>query len=324
MATTIKTNRKVAAKIEGTPGDYDAPDVLIPYTTWDIKQTYDMIEDEAIVGNAFKDLPVQGMRHVGGPLGLQVETLTIAPFLEAGFGAESAGVYSLPADKNEKSLSLINLNAVKLDKYAGCYIKAIEFTSEAEGDLNCTPDIVGWKAEDRVSPAMTSITDEPTTAKRLVHRYMAGTNGYFRIGDQDNALTSGDDTDIENLTWGINWNFDDQYDSSGQGTLQPLSGQGGRPTVTLSFKLARHTADTVLGWRDDRKLLQADAKYYGSATSILQVEFPNFIISEAAVTDDDVPGVDVVCMVARNGLGTNYTNTNMSFVTAVRASLTNS
>jgi len=54
------------------------------------------------------------------------------------------------------------------------------------------------------------------------------------------------------------------------------------------------------------------------------IEIPNFIITDVAVSEDDISMVDVTCSVGRNGLGSNYSNSNMAFNTPVRATLTNS
>ena len=321
MGTTVQVLRKIAAKIEDTPGTYDEPGTLMPFTTMTLKQSFDMITDESIVGEAFTDLPVQGMRHVTGAIGCQAEVQCIDPMLEAAFDSESGGVYSFPSTKNEKTLSFVGIDEVKTYKYAGCVLNNFELSSEAEGDLKYTADVIGWKAETRDDTSFPTMSSTPGT--RLIHAHCGGTNGYVRIGDQGDALAAGDNQNVSAITIASNWNFAEQpYNDAG--TLQLLSNSAGRSEVSFNFTIARHAADTFLGFRDAHTALQADIKYYASATAILQLEISNFVINDLTVNEDDVSKIEVACTCARNGTGTDYSNSNMSFTTAVRASLTNS
>jgi len=323
MAETINVLRKVAAKIEVTPGTYLAPDVLLPFTSFTEKQQFDMIEDASIVGVAFMDLPAQGVRRVSGSLEGQVEKDAIVPILEAGWGAVAAKVFTTPEDKNVKSLSFAALDGVKNNRYAGSYLKTIEFTSAAEGDLKYSAEIIAFKAEDRQAVGdFPAISTSPSTV-RFLHHHAGGASGYMRIGDQANALAAGDDMGIEEVTFGLQWNFNEQFDNTSQGALIPLSGGDGRPTASLTFKISRHDADTFHTFRDNFTALQADFKYFQSATGIFQAEIPNFVVTDVVTSEDDINRLDVTCMVARNGTGSTFSNTNMAFISPIRVSLTN-
>lgn len=92
----------------------------------------------------------------------------------------------------------------------------------------------------------------------------------FRIGDQANALASGDSLKIESFELTGNNNFSDPQFSSMDAnhadstvTLEPL--RNGRRTIDLKVVMPRYEADTVFGWLDNNTALQASLKFsYGS------------------------------------------------------------
>lgn len=322
MATTINILRKVGAKIEDTAGTYDAPNTLIPFTSFTEKQSFDMIKDESIVGVAFEDLPLQGVRHVMGSINGQVDKDSIDPIFEQAFGTAVGTVYTCPADKNENTLSFVGIDAVKTYKYAGNVLNNFELKSDSEGALIFSADVIGWKAETRDDTSFPSISTNPSV-DRFLFQHAGGTNGYARIGDQANALASGDNQNVSGLSFGINWNFAEQFFND-QGTLQLLSNSGGRANASFSFKIARHDADTWHTAINSHTALQAAVYFYKSATATLLIEVPNFVISDLTSSEDDVNTLDVVCTVARNGTGTSYSNANMEFVSPIRATIVNS
>jgi len=320
MGTSVQVLRKAGWKEEGTTGQYDAPSIQMPFTSFTLHQSFDMIDDESIVGIAFPDLPLQGVRHMTGDLSTQLDVDTIEEALEGVFGSVAAKVFTLPTDKNDKTMSFVGLDEVKTYKYAGCIFNDVHFVSEAEGDLHMTAGVIGYVAEVRDDSAFPAMTTTPGT--RLVHHHAGGTNGYIRIGNQDDALDSGDNQCIESIDIGVNWNYGEQY-CNGQSPLVLLSSSAGRPEATFEFTISRHDADTWHGFRDNHTALQADINYYGAADAILQFEIPNFVIETLEKTEDDVNTLTVTCRCARNGIDANYSNSNMAFNSAIRASLTN-
>lgn len=321
MPPSIQILKKVAGIIEVTPGTYLAPNVLLPFTSFTPKFEYAMIEDESIVGIAFPDLPVQGVHKVAGSLAAQVDIDSIEVLLEAALGSVSSQVYSCPTTKNVKSMSFVMLDEVKTNKYAGVYLNSFMLESEAEGDLKVAADIIGWKAEVRDDTAFPAMSTEPGT--RLVHHHACGSGtGYMRIGDQTDALAAGDNFTPESIAAGINWQFDHQYGNC-QEPLIPLSGAAGRPEAVFNFTVPRHEADTLLGFRDNHTSLQAELLYYASASANLKIQIPNLVIESLEKSDDDVTKLNIACKVARNGIGSNYSNTNMSFNTPIQITVDN-
>jgi hypothetical protein len=320
MATTRKVIRKAAVEIEGTAGTYQEPNTVLPFTTLNIGKKYEHIQDESNIGYAFRDLSLQSIYEVAGNVESQVDVLTVAPLLEAMFGAESSGNYTLPDEENTKTLSLFALDAVKSNKYDGIRLNNAMLKSEAKGPLSFTADLLG-ETETRDATAWPTMSVVQGT--RLQHRHADGT-GYIRIGNQDDALGAGDNMGLASWELGVNWNFAAQYDNQAQETLTPLSGAAGRPGCSFNFVVARHTADTFLAWRDNHTALQAEIYVYASATAALKIQIPNFVVPVVNVPDEDVAPINVEAMVARNGYDTTYSNTNFSFLSPIKAILTNS
>ena len=117
MGTSVKILRKVGFKKEGTAGTYDAPDTLLPFSTFTQKQDFGMIEDDSIVGVAFADLPLQGVRMVGGSVTAFADAITTEYIAEVAFGSLAAGVLDCPATKNELTGSFVAIDEVKTYKY---------------------------------------------------------------------------------------------------------------------------------------------------------------------------------------------------------------
>lgn len=321
MATTRKRLKTVAVVREGTPGSYTAPTTLLPYTTFDVHQEFEMIEDLSIVGVAFADLPVQGARLILGTIEPQGEVTAIAPLMKWAFGYNSSTLYTCPADKNEEAISIVAKDDVKTYKYAGCYCKSFTVSSAPKGPLIFKFDVIGWKAETRDDTAWPTISVNPGT--RILHQHAGSTNGYARLADQADALAAGDNQEVKNISFGVNWNFDNDFVND-QGTLIPLSGHGGIPSADLSIQIARHTSDTWKAARDAATALQAAIRYYAGAAAAMLFEFPNLSIKTMPESGDEVPSQDITFNVARNGRGTTYSNANMSFVSPIRLTLTNS
>jgi len=317
MGTTRKVLKQVACVVEGTARVYSAPTFRIPFTSFTINSEFDMIADDSIEGVAQQDLPNQGVKKVEGQLAGIVDVSTIAPILEAAFGAVDTGAYSLPTTENTKTLSICAKDEVKTYKYAGCAIKGIRFSSDTNGRLTYEADVVAY-TETRDDEAFPTINTEKGT--RLVHHHASGT-GYMRIGDQADALAAGDNQGLSRVEFGFEWGFESEHDNTGQTTLIPLS--RGNP-ASFSFSISRHAADTWHAARDAATKLQAELYYYVSATASLKIQIPNFILSEVKVSDDDVAKVDCVAAVGRNGIATSYTNASMAFVTPIKATLDNS
>lgn len=318
MGTTKKILRKVAVKLEAVYGTYLAPDILLPLLSGLPKQTWQNIEDESIVGVAFKDLSLQGTRAIEGSHEIVADKNTLPFILEQATGsAVSSTTYTPATTSNAKSFALCMLDGVKTNKYSGLVMNNVRFTSEAENKVKVAFDLLSPKVETRDDTAFPTIATYPST--EFLHQHLTGT-GYFRIGDQADALAAGDNiTNLKKFECSINWN----HAIDPVNAQEQLSSQSAMCDVTLSMQIAEHTADTWHAARDARTPLQLQAYWYASATAAFTIMIPNFIITDVAVSEDDKGRVDLTCAVGRNGLGTAYSNANMAFNTPIKFGLVN-
>lgn len=314
---TVKVLKKLCAQIQ-SGGTYESGGMYRqPFTSETLSQMYDMIDDESISGEGFKEIPQQGPRHTEGTVTQTLDDVACIPILEAAFGANSSGVFTLGS--NSKKLSMCGLNDANAIQYANVYISRLRLFSSVSSLWQMEYDIIGETAQVRTTtgsyPTDTGY-DDPFTF------HETGGTGFVRIGDTADALDSGDEINIEEFSLELTTGFDSQYCNEGTGTLTPAFGMVA-PTVTGSMKVSRHTSDAFQDFEDANTPLQATIYIYKSATSNILIEIPRFVIS-CTVTDDDIARQDLELMIGRNGTGTNYKNTNMSFTSPVRITVTNS
>ena len=316
---SVKCLKKAAYQLQSGSSYEDSAMFLMPFTSGNPGQNFDPIEDESILGYAFKNTPTQGNRHVGGSFSQQLDAISIEPLLEAAMGTHAAGVFSCDGTTNAKKLSVCTLNEANANQYANVYVKSLSIKSTAGEKFMVDFDLVGVTAENRV--VVGSFPSAPTSPGDFMVHHHAGGTGYFRVGDHTDALAAGDNQEFDDFELNMECGFDEQFVNS-QTTLTPIFAMT-PPGFSGSFKLGRHTADTFLDFRDNDTALQAELYIYLDATNTIKIEIPNFKIN-IDLTDDDVVQQNIEMLIGRNGLGTSYTNSNMAFVSPVRITVVNS
>lgn len=316
----VKIFKRLAAQIQSGSSYADSAMYLIPFTTNGLNQMNDPIEDSSIVGLAFKDIPQKGPRHISGNITQNLDVVSCLPILEAVFGTPAAGVYDLAGTTNK--LSVCSLDAVAANQYANQYIKTCKIAGSASGLLNIACDIFGITSAVRAArsafPASPTPNDEPFT----FHEMDNNTYGFFRVGDAADALGSGDAISVEDFSIDINSGLDEQFDNNGTNSLTPVYGMVGT-SAALSFKVSRFDSTQWLTWMDNFTPLQASIRVGKSASKYIQFDIPRFNI-KAELSDDDLTKVSVEASLGRNGVGTSYKNTNMSFTAPIRVTVVNS
>lgn len=321
---TVKILRKAAGQIQSGASYESASMQLLPLTGGIVMQEFDSIEDESISGEGFKDIPQQGGRHVtASGIPFQFDKTALTVLLEAAFGNVASNVFTL--GNNTKKMSICSLDSVNANKYANMYLNKLVFNSRAGEKLTLTADFIGKTAQSRV--ATSAFPSASSFGLPFVHQEFGGSHGYIRIGDADDSLTSADDQIIEELTWEISNSFGEEFANENdvadaRGILTPLFGQSGWPEVTGSFTVARHDSDQWFSWAEDHTPLQMAAYCYKDATATAKIEIPRFVI-KAEPTDDDTTKINATMLIGRNGIGTSYTNSNMSFTSPIRVTIVN-
>jgi len=320
MSDTTKILSQVGIQIQAGSTFEDSSLTTLPYTGNKFRQVRETIEDSSFYGVAFKDLPQKGVYMVNGGVTANCELNSLAVLLEAAIGNHSAGVSAFAeGTANTKKLSLGRKDGVTYKQYANVYVKSLKLSSTPDNLFMVEPEFIGVTAEVRDSlanwPANVALADEAFTFHE-----MSG-SGYFRVADQADALAAGDHIQINDFSIDIVTGFDEEHYNSYE-ILTPVFGQV-RPEVNASFRISKHDADTFLSYRDNMTKLQASILIYKSATKQIQIDIPNFII-DTELTDDDLVKQEVTLKIGRNGVGTTYANSNFSFTSPVRFTLTSS
>jgi hypothetical protein len=323
MAEDVKILRELCAQIQAGSSFESASMQLLPLNNGFPMQEFDSIDNNAIAGTAFRDIPQQGMRHVAGSPSFNLDKTSSQVLFEAAFGNVTSQVYTLPsgsATANVKKLSMAGLDSVKSNQYANVYVTRLSISGSENQILTMDVDLVGVTAEDRQA-----VGNQPSAsgydADPFVFHELGGTNGYVRLGDASNALASGDNINIESFDLEIVTGFDEQgYNNLG--TLTPVFGMV-PPSVSGSLVISRHDTDQYQTWAEARTPLQLALYAYKSATATLLIEIPRLIV-KPEITDEDTPKINLELMIGRNGIGTNYANGNMEFNSPIRVTVIDS
>jgi hypothetical protein len=315
---SAKVLKRLTAQLQaGSTYESNAP-IEIPFKTETLSQKYDPINDEAYLGQAFASLPQQGNRHTKGSISQNLDIVSCFPIFEAAFGANSSGVFTLGS--NSKKLSMCGLNSVNASQYANVYVTKIKISGSAGNLMSVEYDVMSVTAQSRQA---TSAFPASPTAPGIPFTFSeAGGTGYVRVGDQADALSASDEINIEEFSIDITTGFDEQFCNEGTGTLTPTFGMV-TPTIEGSFKLSRHTNDNFQAWSDNETALQMAISLYKSSTANILLEIPNFLCT-VELSDEELTKPTVTMMIGRNGVGTSYSNSNMSFVSPLRITVDNS
>jgi hypothetical protein len=315
---SAKVLKRLTAQIQsGSTYESDAP-FEMPFTAETLSQKYTGINDEAFLGQAFANVPQQGARDTGGSITQNLDAISCEAILEAAFGANSSGVFTLGS--NTKKLSLCGLNSVNAIKYANAYVKRLRLSGSAGNLWALDYDIMSVTAQAR--EVVGNFPASPTAPGTPFTFHEAGGTGYVRIGDDTDALAGGDEINIEDFSIDITCGFDNQYCNEGTGTLTPTFGMV-TPTIEGSFKIARHDTDNYADWADADTALQMAIYIYKSATANVLIEIPRLKIN-VELGDEELTKPSITMMIGRNGVGTSYLNDNMEFVSPVRITVVNS
>lgn len=313
MSVSTKIVQKMALQVQSGDSYEEDAMSLLPVLSGRIKQTPSLIEDESYTGNAFRDIPQRGTISVEGTISFQIDPVSLIPILEATLGDRSSGSSEVFLfTKHTKKLSVIMYDGVYTNKYANVYIKRFKINGSADNKLTGEVDVLGVTEEVRESgdtfPSFTENSD-------FFHFHEASSNGYLRVGDQSDTLTSSDEIEFDDFSIEMVTGFDSQFCNKVY-SLRPVFGMSA-PSVTGSFKISRYENDSFLDFSLNLTRLQANLLFYKSSSETIKFEIPNFIVN-ADLSDDDVTRIACEMTVGRNGIGSNYKNVNMAFTSPIR------
>jgi hypothetical protein len=317
--STTKVFTKTAIQTQTSSAYEENALFTLPVTSYKFMQKRNVIEDESYHGVAFQDTPQKGVNDTAGSISCNVDIISLAAYLSGITGYVSSGSYYFnPSTPNVIKYSLARRDGVSYKQYANVYAKSLKISGSADNLLSAELDLIGVTAEVR-----TSLGSYPSTTdadEAFSFHEMSG-SGYFRVGDQSDALAAGDNLDIEDFEFNITTGYDSQHYNS-YSILTPQMGQI-RPSVEGSFKISQHSVDTFLTFRDNMTKLQLILNVYKTSTQQLIITVPNFIV-DTELTDDEIARQGVTMKIGRNGIGTSYVNANIANVSPIIFQIINS
>lgn len=320
MSGDVKIFRRLACQVQSGSSYEDNAMFLMPFSSETANQTTDPIEDDSITGEGFKDIPMPGTIHSGGPIEQNLDIVSAAPILEAAMGSVTGGVFTF--SNHSKKLSVCSLNSISANKYANAYLKNFKISSSVNNLVKLGYEFFGTTKVDRAATSAFPATPTAPYDPFTFHE-MGGTYGYFRVGDAADALSASDDQSIEDFSIEVSGGFDEQYDNDNE-RLSLIPVYGMIPfSISGSFKLSRFSSTQFLTWSDELTPLQISLRIAKSASKYIQIDIPRLIVS-AELSEDDLTRVTCNMTIARNGTGTTYKNTNMSFTSPLRITIANS
>ena len=249
----------------------------------------------------------------------------MVPLLSAALGGVTGTAFYFNGS-HSRNLSIAELTTINCIQYTSCYPKSIKISGAKGGLIKCESDIFSIHPQTRT--VVGSFPSATVPNLPLNFHEMGGTNGYFRIGDQVNALASTDDIQITDFNIDVVTGFDELYANESDlatpqalGPMIPVWGMV-QPSVKFNFKIPKFTAETFLTFQDNDTALQAELYLYKSATQTLKIQFSNFKI-KPELTSEDLTGLNIECMIGRNGIGTSYVNSNMAFTSPIYVTIVN-
>jgi hypothetical protein len=294
MSPTVKIMSKIALQRQTGASYEDNAMFVVPATGFSFKSKPSFIKDESYDGSGFEALPLQGVLDVEGNMSFLVGANSFLSTLI---------VCALPS-ATTKQLSVCRKDGVGYRQYSNVFIKKLSLSGKVNDTIKGEVELFGTSAEASGAWPVAAPTMFGTPLK---FHDLSG-SGYFRIGDQSDALTSGDNYSIEDFKIDLTTGYESQHDN----TRMSLAATGYmvQPTVEVSVKFSRHENDTIKNWSENATHLQAEMQF-GTGSGSMNIKFPNFVIQHE-ITDDDIARQSVTFLTGRNGSGSNYANPYMT------------
>lgn len=281
-----------------------AVDTMIPFSDESIIKTIQRVDSIALEGKAGKRVGKQGLIEVAGALNGDLDYYNWGGILEAALGTDTAGVYTF-ADSNTKIIRMEFEKSVSRWRIKSAKVNKMTISGNKGESLKIALDIIGM-GHSRSATAFPSLS-----LSNYSQVMFSDSNGYIRIGNQDDALDAGDNIGLESFSLEITNNFKtDDYTNEGQNLLDPL--RNDFREVMFNFKIPRYSADTFQDWKDGGTLLQA-ALYFTDGTKTFLIEIPEFKIHEGF--NANIGGGNILTQEGGNPCYRNSSNTPMTAIT---------
>ena len=258
------------------------------------------IEMPLIRGGLLQPPLEEGLKAVSGTLKGRLGYEGYEALLVAALGTVSTtdngdGTYThdiTPAETLSKSLSVWADRGPRVFLFKGIKINGITLSAEAAADQG----IVEWEL-DTVGQDYDTDTSLPTTVNADEGPpYVALPDVVIRLGDQTDALASGDTFYPARFELKVENNLAGEHYVAGQDTiLEPVRNDFLKYTLTLGFARFEDTStnpvDSIRTWAESNPALQADLTFTYDSSHVLTISLANLRIQD--FPDPTLAGPDV-------------------------------
>jgi Phage tail tube protein len=259
--------------------------ISIPLVSESITKSFDLQRSKALHGQASPHEPKHGHQMVTGSLVTEFD-YSASGLLEYAMGNAAGTVYTFTDDLDQQFHLEID-KVVERYRHASCKVGSLTISGEAgsEDPIQASYELISHR-ETRIATAFggPALTTDPVMFTDL---------GYLRLGDQADALTSGDAVCIKN--------FEISIDNALEGTskcntddfvLEPI--RSGLRMVTLKIGFARYNSTGIVaaldGWRNNQTRLQSSMLFTNGASSYI-IDMPELRIVEGDTWTVGGPGI---------------------------------
>lgn len=253
---------------------------LLPFKSEGIEKTIEKIENMSLQGVGGKIKADQGLIRVGGDLPGHLDYANWGKVLEAALGSVAAGVYSIQ-DTNAKIIRLEFEKSISRWRLGSVKIEELRIRGIKDGEVEINTNLI-------VQDIARSATAFPAISISN-HSRVLFNDGTFRVGDNANALGSGDAIGLEEFELILKRGFkEDDFTNEAQTVLVPV--ENGFREASLRIKLPRYESDAWTDWKDAATDLQGDLSFTDGSNTFL-IQLPQMLIFEGFDNPVSGPGI---------------------------------
>lgn len=328
MATGQGYASRCGIEIESSWGTAAAVASVMPFTSEGINRSIAKIEAMYLDGNAGKkalyNSVVSALGDLSGEIPLNyLHTRGLEYLLWAfagGNGSDGGGSGYLQYKLSNtvgNSLTLAFNKSVSCWEISGAKVNTLEVSGNAGEAVKFTANMIARNILRTGDAGITNTISGVNALSALGDPDLAMFDDLvFRIGDQANALGSGDQYAISSFSISMNNNLSEptfptvtSSRTNSLLTIEPL--RNGFREITFNITIPRYESDQFFSWLNADTALQADFKITTASSHILNFLFPNIRITEvtAPIGGPELNTLSISCTAIRN----NGTNTYMTY-----------
>ena len=262
--------------------------VAIPFVDESLSKSFNRIDLESKLGYGGREPSEQGNIVAAGTVNHELDYNNYTKIYEAITG-DAATPHLLTDDDLPAHFWIESEKTIERWRFGACKASKVIVSGEADSIVKLAID---WTARTMVRSGTAFPSISPATPTRVRFNDLT-----FRIGDQGNALTSGDDMEITSFEIELDRAMKTDDYVNAQELVEPVPGDW--RAVSLKIKFPRYAASTFQGWKDSDLPLQASLNFVRGGESVL-FELPELRLGEGfdALTTGPEPYVQEGTLIA--------------------------